>query len=157
MQYNCNQHFVVSDKRSTFGTQSFKFPATTNKQVTCYGGQAGLRCRNWNLKFRILSVVCFLFFGIFAHGCTSSASKPYNRSYVITYAELTLLYEKEKMTNKLVDSLYQVKVKEFFEKKGLQQNDFKKEIDELSEDNAVWKMFIQDVTAAMDSLKSAQK
>ena len=94
--------------------------------------------------------------GIFPGGCSSPTSKPYDRSLVVTYAELTLLYEKEKMSNKVTDSLYQVKVKEFFVKKGLEQDEFKKEIEELSQKYEAWKMFIRDVTTAMDSVKSAE-
>ncbi len=75
----------------------------------------------------------------------------------MTYAELTLFYEKEKMTNKVVDSLYQIKVKDFFIQKGLEQKIFKEVVDELSKHPEEWKMFIQDVTTAMDSLKRIGK
>ena len=109
-----------------------------------------------DFEFRMLIVIWILFFGISFGGCSSSSSKPYDRSLVVTYAELTLLYEKEKMNNKVADSLYQVKVKEFFVEKGLQQDEFKKQIEELSEENETWKMFIQDVTTAMDSLTSVE-
>ena len=118
---------------------------------------SGFRFRIWNLEFRVFFVIWILIFGICLGGCSSTPSKPYDGSLVVTYAELTLLYEKEKMNDKVTDSLYQVKVKEFFEKKGLQQDEFKKEIEELSQKNEVWKMFIRDVTTAMDSLKSAEK
>ncbi len=116
----------------------------------------GFRFRIWNLDFRILFAICFLSLGIYLGGCSSSSSKPYDHSLVVTYAELNLFYEQEKLNNKETDSLYQVKVKEFFARKGLKQDEFKNEIDNLSEQDEAWKMFIHDVTTAMDSLKSIQ-
>ncbi|MFA6457138.1 MAG: hypothetical protein WCW40_09990 [Bacteroidota bacterium] len=71
-----------------------------------------------------------------------------------TYAELTLLYEKEKMDKKETDSLYQIKVQEFFQRKGLNQEEFKKQAEELSRNAQVWKFFIQDVSSAIDSIKT---
>lgn len=115
---------------------------------------SGQGSKNW---FGALVVICSLSFGMYFTSCSSSTSKPYNRDLVITYAELTLLYEKEKMTNKVVDSLYQIKVKDFFAAKGYEQGKFKQVIDELSQHPEAWKMFIQDVTTAMDSLKAAGK
>ncbi|MBI2427694.1 MAG: hypothetical protein HYV29_02670 [Ignavibacteriales bacterium] len=104
-----------------------------------------------------MSVICSLYLGICSISCSSTPSKPYDRALVTTYAELTLLYEKEKMTNKVVDSLYQIKVKDFFVQKGLQQETFKEVIDDLSQHPEAWKMFIQDVTTAMDSLKRSTR
>lgn len=86
-------------------------------------------------------------------GCVSEPSRTYESTMVNTYAELTLLYEKEKMENKQTDSSYQVIVKEFFKKKGLQQEVFKEQVNELSKNSEVWKLFIQDVSSTMDSLK----
>lgn len=90
-------------------------------------------------------------------GCSGERSKPYDRSLVVTYAELTHLYEKEKMTNKTVDSLYQVKVKDFFTSRGLQQEKFKEVIDGLSKHRETWQLFIQDVTKTLDSLRAVRK
>jgi|GEM_PF-2219418 len=105
----------------------------------------------------VLIVMCFLSFGICLTSCSTTASKPYNRDLVVTYAELTLLYEKEKMMNKLSDSLYQTRVKEFFRAKGYEQEKFKQVVEELSQHPEAWKMFIQDVTIAMDSLQAMEK
>lgn len=105
----------------------------------------------WNWLFFGIWV---LIFGISLNGCISEPSRSYKKEFVTTYAELTLLYEKEKMVNKRNDSSYQVLVKEFFEKKGLKQDEFKKQAEELSKNTEVWKFFIQDVSAAMDSLKN---
>lgn len=100
------------------------------------------------------SIFCWILLsGISLFGCVTQPSRNYEKSMVTTYAELTLLYEKEKMANKQTDSTYQIKVKEFFDKKGLEQEEFKKEIENISKDSEVWKLFITDVSSAMDSLK----
>lgn len=108
-------------------------------------------------KFTFLLLGTVLLFFISVTGCSGERSKPYDRALVTTYAELTLLYEKEKMVDKVADSLYQFKVKDFFVQKGYQQEKFKEVIDELSKHPEAWKMFIQDVTTAMDSLKRTEK
>lgn len=72
---------------------------------------------------------------------------------VDTYAEISLLYEDEKMTKRLDDSLYQVKVKEYFKNKGLQQRDFYEQTEELVKDVQAWRLFIRDVSTAIDSIK----
>lgn len=102
---------------------------------------------------RFVLGIWILMFGISLTGCNSQQQKPYNQSTMITYAELTLLYEKEKMVNKQTDSSYVIKVNEFFASKGLQQDEFKKRIETISQNDENWKIFIQDVSTAMDSLK----
>lgn len=92
----------------------------------------------------------------FGSGCSSSDAKPYDQALVSTFAELTMMYEKEKMTNRITDSLYQIKVKDFFDKKGYKQETFRSVIDELSENPTYWKMFLQDVTKAVDSIRALQ-
>ena len=76
---------------------------------------------------------------------------------VVQYAELNLLYEKEKMVNKISDSLYQTKVHEFFQKNGTPEAEFKKNVEVLSQNNADWKQFLTDVSRAVDSLKMMKK
>lgn len=98
--------------------------------------------------------ICILLFGIFLNSCISEPSRSYKKEFVNTYAELTLLYEKEKIMNKQTDSSYQITLKEFFKRKGLQQEEFKIQVEDLSKNAEVWKFFIQDVSAVMDSLKS---
>ncbi len=101
--------------------------------------------------------IWMLLFGVAISGCNSQQSKTYDKSTMITYAELTLLYEKEKMVNKQTDSSYVIKVNEFFASKGLQQNEFKKKIETIAQDDEEWKIFIQDVSTVMDSLKNVGK
>lgn len=119
-------------------------------------------CRSQKLKviseklraIRLCLVGCWiLMFGISLIGCNSQQTKSYDKSTMITYAELTLLYEKEKMVNKQTDSSYVIKVNEFFASKGMQQSEFKKRIETISQDEEEWKIFIQDVSTTMDSLK----
>lgn len=100
--------------------------------------------------------IWILLFGISLTGCISVPSRSYKKEFVTTYAELTLLYEKEKMIKKQTDSAYQITVKDFFVKKGLKQEEFKAQAEELSKNSEVWKLFIQDVSAIMDSLKNKQ-
>ena len=88
-------------------------------------------------------------------GCDSKNAAPYDPSFVKTFAELSLLYEKERMVNRVPDSLYQIKVAGFLSGKGMTREEFKKKVESLSADNEIWKNFIQDVTKSMDSIKAA--
>lgn len=101
--------------------------------------------------------IWFLLFGICLTGCVSQPSRTYGKLTVTTYAELTLLYEKKKMVSKQNDSSYQITLKDFFAQKGLQEEEFKKKIADLSHNSEVWKLFIQDVSTTMDSLKAIGK
>jgi hypothetical protein len=117
-----------------------------------------LEVKSKKLKAGNLGMVGFwiLMFGVSLVGCNSKGSKSYDKSTLITYAELTLLYEKEKMVNKQTDSSYVIKVNEFFASKGLRQDEFKKRIEAISQNDEEWKIFIQDVSTAMDSLKRVE-
>lgn len=106
------------------------------------------KCRSWS--------VLYVFLAITVGSCVSEPSRTYKKEFVNTYAELTLLYEKQKMEKKETDSSYQILVKEFFDAKGIQQDAFKKAAEELSQQPQVWKLFINDVTAAIDSIKSVK-
>ncbi len=102
--------------------------------------------------FTLLLIIIIIGSGLI--GCSPENSKPYDRALVITYAELTLLYEKEKMTEKMADSLYRNSVNDFFVQRGYEQETFREVIDDLSEYPEAWKMFLQDVTTAMDSIRN---
>ncbi len=115
-------------------------------------------CSHWNLSEGCFAFgIWFLLFGICLTGCVSKPSRTYGKLTVTTYAELTLLYEKEKMVSKQTDSSYQITLKDFFAQKGLHQEEFKKKIDDLSHNSEVWKFFMQDVSTTMDSLKAIGK
>jgi hypothetical protein len=108
-----------------------------------------------DIRFKLLATMAIaLAVGMGSNGCSAESSKPYDRALVTTYAELTLLYEKEKMTKKVSDSLYQLTVDDFFRGKGYEQKKFRSVIDDLSEYPEAWKMFLQDVTTAMDSIRN---
>lgn len=117
-----------------------------------------LEIQSWKSKVENFAMVGFwiLMFGCLMTGCNSQQTKSYDKSTLITYTELTLLYEKEKMTNKQTDSSYVIKVNEFFVSKGIEQIEFKKRIETISQDEEMWKIFIQDVSTAMDSLKKIE-
>ena len=100
--------------------------------------------------------IWILIFALATGGCVSEPGRTYKKEFVNTYAELTLVYEKQKIDKREIDSNYQVLVKEFFEKKGIHQDEFKKAAEELSQNPQVWKLFITDVTSAIDSIKSAE-
>jgi hypothetical protein len=85
-------------------------------------------------------------------GCSSRHSSSPDKKIVRTYAELTLLYEKEKMANKVSDSLYQIRVNEFFAARNLDETEFKKEVDFYLADGKSAKVFLAEVTEVLDSL-----
>lgn len=109
----------------------------------------GLR---WTRPLLVLTMI----FGISASGCVSEPKRTYSDEFVKTFVDLTMLYERNKMEQKLPDSTYKVSVQEFFTSRGLDQEGFKKQVEVLSNDAEVWKLFIGDVTKRIDSLKQAE-
>lgn len=105
------------------------------------------------MKPLFLTVLCAAFI---LTGCVSEPKRSYSKEFLTTYVELTMLYERMKMEQKVPDSTYQVTVKEFFAARGLDQGEYKKQVEVLSNDAQVWKLFIHDVTKAIDSLKLAE-
>lgn len=97
----------------------------------------------------------FLLFSTLS-GCVSEPKRTYPKSFVHTYAELTLLYESQKMEKRETDSAYQVTVRKFFTDRGWKMEEFKQRTEEISADPQEWKMFINDVTTLVDSIKTAQ-
>lgn len=89
-------------------------------------------------------------------GCVSEPKRTYPKSFVQTYAELTLLYENQKMEKKETDSAYQVTVRKFFTDRGWKMEEFKQRTEDISNDPQEWKLFINDVTTTVDSMKLAQ-
>ena len=116
-----------------------------------------LKVKSQKSKDRCLELAGILIFGILLTGCSPQHPKSYTKSTLTTYAKLTLLYEKEKMVNKQTDSSYVIKVNEFFASNGLRQDEFKKKIETISQNDEDWKIFIQDVSTVMDSLKAIGK
>jgi len=154
-----NQKLKVKSKKSEFiKSMSFRAKSHWDERgisfyLLSFKDEISRRYAPRNDKLFLVGIV-ILIIGLSLTGCTSQRSKSYDQSTMITYAELTLLYEKEKMVNKQTDSSYVIKVNEFFASKGLQQNEFKKRIETISKDEEEWKIFIQDVSTTMDSLKN---
>jgi hypothetical protein len=96
--------------------------------------------------------IFLIFFIITITGCSSRNSSSPDTAIVRTYAELTLLYEKEKMANKISDSLYQIKVKDFFAGRNLYEDNFRNEVDFYLSDGKSAKIFLAEVTGVLDSI-----
>jgi len=96
----------------------------------------------------------FILSCLWIEGCSEEHTAPYDKQTVTTFAELSLLYEKEKMAHKVTDSTYQIRIDSFFISKGTTKEAFKKKIDLISSDNIVWRGFIQKTSRAIDSLKA---
>lgn len=67
-----------------------------------------------------------------------------------------MFHEKEKMIGMLPDSLYERKVKEFFAERKIDQKEFRNQISQISRDDAAWRAFLGEATAAVDSIKAAK-
>ncbi|MDD8018447.1 MAG: hypothetical protein PHP42_08740 [Bacteroidota bacterium] len=105
-----------------------------------------------NSRFLRFAIYCSCVLFIF-YGCHSDPVHTFDKQLVATYAELMVMYEKEKMVNKITDSLYQIKVADLFRQKNMTEEKFKSQIDEIKMDNHEWRDFLTQVTAATDSLK----
>lgn len=103
-----------------------------------------------------LLVFCLVLAGWAAAGCVSEPKRTYSDAFVKNFVDLTMLYERSKMEQKMTDSTYKVSVEKFFRERGVDQTDFKKQVEVLSTDAEVWKLFIGDVTKRIDSLKQAE-
>ena len=89
-------------------------------------------------------------------GCNTPAPKQFSPELVRVYAELLALNEKEKISASTPDSLYRLKVKEFFEIRKIDEEGFQKQISDVSRDDAAWREFLIKATAALDSIKAAR-
>lgn len=88
--------------------------------------------------------------------CGAPTTKKYPQELVQTYAELLVLHEKEKIAGNTSDSLYTIKVREFFAARKIHEDDFRRRVAELSSDDIAWRGFLNDATVAMDSIKAAK-
>ncbi|MGA7160423.1 MAG: hypothetical protein WBZ48_05435 [Bacteroidota bacterium] len=89
-------------------------------------------------------------------GCNTPVPKRFSSELVRVYAELLALNEKEKISANTPDSLYRLKVKELFEARKIDEEDFQKEIRDISRDDAAWRDFLIKTTAALDSIRAAR-
>ncbi|MGA9406181.1 MAG: hypothetical protein WBW71_03505 [Bacteroidota bacterium] len=90
-------------------------------------------------------------------GCSTPAPQKFSSELVNVYAELLLLHEKEKIVGMIPDSLYRLKVKDFFEARKIDEGDFQKQINEISRDDAAWRDFLNKATVALDSIKAVRQ
>jgi len=104
-----------------------------------------------------LATIIFVAAGIFQECSTSTpTSKKYSYGQVVTYAELLVLHEREKMVYSTPDSIYRNRVNQFFSQRKIAKEEFEKRIIELSRDNDAWRSFLMEATVAVDSIKSAK-
>ena len=73
-----------------------------------------------------------------------------------TYAELLVLHEKEKLAGSTPDSLYAMRVKDFFAARKINEDEFQRRIGEISRNDIAWRAFLNDATVATDSIKAAK-
>lgn len=106
-------------------------------------------------RILIFATILFTAAGFFQQ-CSTSTSKKYTYRQVVTYAELLVLHEREKMAYSTPDSIYQIKVNQFFVQRKITKEDFEKQIFELSRDDDAWRSFLMEATIAVDSIKSAK-
>jgi hypothetical protein len=99
----------------------------------------------------------FVFFSLLIfEGCSSPAPKKISSALVRTYAELLVMHEKEKIVGSTPDSLYRLNVKEFFAARKINEEDFQKEVTQISRNDVAWRVFLNEATAAVDSIKAAK-
>jgi len=94
----------------------------------------------------------FIVFG----GCSTPAPKKFSSEMVHVYAELLAMHEKEKISGSTLDSTYRREVREFFSAKRINEEDFQKQVIEISHDDLAWRDFLSKSMAVLDSIKAAR-
>jgi hypothetical protein len=89
-------------------------------------------------------------------GCGTQTPIKYSHALVRTYAELLVFHEKEKMIGTMSDSLYRRRLKDFFAERKIDEGEFRNQITRISRDDVAWRLFLNEATAAVDSIKSAK-
>ena len=102
----------------------------------------------------VLSI--FLCASVVFGSCGTPAQKKYPNELVRTYAELLVLHEREKIGGNTPDSLYQVKVKDFFAVRNKNEEEFQKRVADISRDDVAWRSFLTEATSLMDSIKATK-
>jgi len=90
-------------------------------------------------------------------GCASKKADPQHSQTVNAYARLTLLHEREKLALKLPDSVYQIKVRILFDSLKMGQDEFRREVERQTKDDAGWKSFMADVQHEMQLIKTQRE
>jgi hypothetical protein len=89
-------------------------------------------------------------------GCTAPASKKFSSETVHTYAELLALHEKEKIVGSTPDTVYRRDVADFFSARKINEEEFQKEIADISHDDLAWKEFLTKSQILLDSMRTAR-
>ena len=89
-------------------------------------------------------------------GCAPDPPPKYSHEIVRTYAELIVFHEKQKLVWMIPDTLYRERLKDFFAERKTDEGKFKDQITQISRDGTTWRVFLNEVTAAVDSIKSAK-
>ncbi len=108
-----------------------------------------------NTHYRVPILLAPLLLSVLA-GCGAQAPKKFSNETVRVYAELLALHEKEKISGTMPDSAYRREVREFFAAKKLDEQDFQKQVTEISRDEAEWRDFLSKSMSELDSIKAAR-
>ena len=101
-------------------------------------------------------ILFLLFLFIVFGGCSTPAPKKFSSETVHVYAELLAMHEKEKISGSTPDSTYRREVKEFFSVRKINEEDFQKQVVEISHDDLTWRDFLSKSMAVLDSIKAAR-
>ena len=103
-----------------------------------------------------LPILFLLFLLIVFGGCSTPAPKKFSSETVHVYAELLAMHEKEKISGSTPDSTYRREVREFFSARKMNEEDFQKQIAEISHDDLTWRDFLSKSMAVLDSIKAVR-
>ena len=101
-------------------------------------------------------ILFLLFLFIVFGGCSTPAPKKFSSETVHVYAELLAMHEKEKISGSTPDSTYRREVREFFSARKMNEEDFQKQVTEISHDDLTWRDFLSKSMAVLDSIKAAR-
>lgn len=101
-------------------------------------------------------ILFLLFLLIIFGGCSAPAPKKFSNETVRVYAELLALHEKEKISGSTLDSTYRREVRDFFSARKINEDDFQKQVTEISHDDLAWRDFLSKSIAALDSIKAVK-
>ena len=107
-------------------------------------------------KRLIIPILLALFLISFLGGCNAPAPKKFSSEMVRVYAELLALHEKEKISGSVPDSTYRRELREFFSVRKMNEEDFQKQVIEISRDDVAWRDFLSKSIASLDSIKAAR-
>jgi hypothetical protein len=98
----------------------------------------------------------FLVLNIF-EGCSPTKEPPIDQNFVKTYAELGILYEKEKIVDRVPDSTYRNDVADFFSSHHITEKEFNQKVAALQGSGNRWLKFLSAVTNVTMAIKQEKK